>query len=59
MLLNYLAPLIQINKDDTLPYKYLGIVQVEQKKQEENLKMQIGLLGKSAKSESHGKVHTW
>ena len=59
MLLNYLAPLIQINKDDTLPYKYLGIVQVEQKKQEENLKMQIRLLGKSAKSESHGKVHTW
>ena len=59
MLLNYLAPLIQINKDDTLPYKYLGIVQVEQKKQEENLKMQIRLLGKSAKSESHGKVHAW
>ena len=59
MLLNYLAPLIQINKDDTLPYKYLGIVQVEQKKQKENLKMQIRLLGKSAKSESHGKVHTW
>ena len=59
MLLNYLAPLIQINEDDTLPYKYLGIVQVEQKKQEENLKMQIRLLGKSAKSESHGKVHTW
>ena len=59
MLLNYLAPLIQINEDDTLPYKYLGIVQVEQKKQEENLKMQIRLLGKSAKSESHGKVHIW
>ena len=59
MLLNYLVPLIQINEDDTLPYKYLGIVQVEQKKQEENLKMQIRLLGKSAKSESHGKVHTW
>ena len=59
MLLNYLAPLIQINEDDTLPYKYLGIVQVEQKKQKENLKMQIRLLGKSAKSESHGKVHTW
>ena len=35
-----------MNKDGTLAYKYLGIVQVEQKKQKENLKMQIRLLGK-------------
>ena len=37
MLLNYLVPLIWNNKDRTVPYKDLGVFQLEQKKQRKEI----------------------
>ena len=48
MLLNYSVPLIWNNKHDIVPYEYVAIFQLEQKKQwKEILKCKSGLLGKS------------
>ena len=51
MLLNYSVPLIWNNKHDIVPYEYVAIFQLEQKKEKGNLKMQIRVAWKITKSD--------